>query len=71
MTLEDVLTMRTGLDWNEGDTAYRDLYVSQDWVQHMLDMPMAALPGSQFNYCSGCSHLLSAIVQQTTSMNSA
>jgi len=69
MTLEDVLTMRTGLDWNEGDPAYRDLYVSPDWVQHMLDMPMEAAPGSQFNYCSGCSHLLSAILQQTTGMN--
>jgi CubicO group peptidase (beta-lactamase class C family) len=69
MTLEDVLTMRTGLDWDEGDTAYRDLYISPDWVQHMLDMPMVAPPGSQFNYCSGCSHLLSAILQQTTGMN--
>jgi CubicO group peptidase (beta-lactamase class C family) len=69
MTLEDVLTMRTGLDWNEGDTAYRNLYMSPDWVQHMLDMPMAAPPGSQFNYCSGCSHLLSALLQQTTGMN--
>ena len=30
---------------------------------------MAAAPGSQFNYCSGCSHVLSAILQQTTGMN--
>jgi CubicO group peptidase (beta-lactamase class C family) len=69
MTLEDVLTMRTGLDWIEGDSAYRELYVSRDWVQHMLDMPMEAPPGSWFNYCSGCSHLLSAILQQTTGVN--
>jgi CubicO group peptidase (beta-lactamase class C family) len=69
MTLEDVLTMRTGLDWDEGDIAYHELYISPDWVQHMLDMPMVAAPGSQFNYCSGCSHLLSAILQQTTGMN--
>ena len=61
--------MRTGLDWDEGDPAYRDLYMSPDWVQHMLDMPMAASPGSEFNYCSGCSHLLSALLQQTTGMN--
>ncbi len=69
MTLEDVLTMRTGLDWQEGDPAYRALYVSPDWVKYMLDEPMVAAPGSQFNYCSGCSHLLSAILQQTTDMN--
>ena len=69
MTLDDVLTMRTGLDWDEGDTAYNTLYRSKDWVQYMLDLSMEAAPGSQFNYCSGCSHLLSAIVQQTTGKN--
>jgi CubicO group peptidase (beta-lactamase class C family) len=68
MTLEDALTMRTGLDWQEEDAAYRDLYVSADWVKYMLDRPMAQAPGTHFNYCSGCSHLLSAIVQQSTGM---
>jgi CubicO group peptidase (beta-lactamase class C family) len=69
MTLDDTLTMRTGLDWTEGDRAYRSLYVSPDWVKYMLDEPMVTAPGSQFNYCSGCSHLLSAILQETTEMN--
>lgn len=69
MTLEDVLTMRSGLDWQEGDAAYGAMYRSPDWVQFMLDKPMVLPPGSQFNYCSGCSHLLSAIVQQTTGKN--
>jgi CubicO group peptidase (beta-lactamase class C family) len=35
MTLENVLTMSTGLDWIEGDPAYFQLYSSPDWV-HML-----------------------------------
>ena len=26
MTLDDMLTMRTGLDWQEGDPAYRAMY---------------------------------------------
>ena len=69
MTLEDVLTMRSGLDWQEGDPAYRAMYVSPDWVKSVLDKPMAAPPGSQFNYCSGCSHVLSAVLRQTTGMN--
>ncbi|MBI5567339.1 MAG: serine hydrolase [Chloroflexi bacterium] len=69
MTLEDVLTMQSGLDWQEGDPAYQAMYGSADWVKFMLDKPMAVPPGSQFNYCSGCSHLLSAIVQQTTGLN--
>jgi CubicO group peptidase (beta-lactamase class C family) len=69
MTLEDVLTMRSGLDWQEGDPAYVAMYRSADWVKYVLDKPMAASPGSQFNYCSGCSHLLSAILQKATGMN--
>jgi len=69
MTLEDVLTMRSGLDWQEGDPVYAAMYRSPDWVKFVLDTPMAVAPGSQFNYCSGCSHLLSAILQQATGMN--
>lgn len=69
MTLDDLLTMRSGLDWQEGDTAYNALYLSRDWVQFVLDEPMAQAPGSAFNYCSGCSHVLSAIVQQSTGQN--
>jgi CubicO group peptidase (beta-lactamase class C family) len=69
MTLDDVLTMRTGLDWEEGNPAYRDLYISPDWLEYMLDKPLDSAPGTQFNYCSGCSHVLSAIVQETTGTN--
>lgn len=69
MTLEDLLTMRSGLDWQEGDPVYGAMYRSPDWVQFVLDKPMAQPPGSRFNYCSGCSHILSAILQQTTGMN--
>jgi len=69
MTLEDVLTMRSGLDWKEGDPVYGAMYYSLDWVKFVLDKPMILPAGSQFNYCSGCSHLLSAILQLTTGMN--
>lgn len=69
MTLEDVLTMRSGLEWREGDAAYGELYRSQDWVQYMLDKPMVSPPGTEFNYCTGCSQLLSAILKETTGMN--
>lgn len=69
MTLEDLLTMRSGLDWQDGDAAYRALYQSSNWVKYVLDKPMVQPPGSQFNYCSGCSHLLSVILKQSTGMN--
>lgn len=68
MTLEDVLTMRTGLDWDEGDAAYRALWTSPDWVEFMLDKPMVEDPGRTWNYCSGCSHLLSAFIEKAAGM---
>lgn len=73
MTLEHLLTMSSGLEWPESGTPYTTLdnpYVrmmrSPDWVQFVLDRPMAEQPGATFNYNSGTSHLLSAIVQKTT-----
>ena len=69
MTLEHLLTMTAGLDWEEGTPTYMAMYRSQDWVSYVLDAPMVAEPGDQFVYCSGCSHVLSAIIQQATGMN--
>ena len=66
MTLDNLLTMTSGLDWTEGDPAYYKLVSSPDWVKFMLDRPMIEEPGQRFNYCSGCSFVLSAIVQKTT-----
>ena len=69
MTVDDLLTMRSGLDWQEGDPAYRAMYQSADWVKYVMDEPMAQAPGTTFNYCSGCSHVLSAILKQATGVN--
>jgi CubicO group peptidase (beta-lactamase class C family) len=69
MRLEDLLTMRAGLDWDEGMPAYQELMASRDWVGYVLDKPMDAEPGSQFNYCSGCSHVMSAIIKEATGKN--
>jgi CubicO group peptidase (beta-lactamase class C family) len=69
MRVRDLLTMTSGLDWVEGNPTFQAMYSSRDWVKFMLDLPMAGDPGSEFLYCSGCSHILSAIVQQTTGQN--
>ncbi len=68
MTIEHLLTMTSGLEWLEGDPIYQQLWSSGDWGQFVLDRPMAAEPGSQFNYNSGCSHVLSAIVAERSGM---
>ncbi len=42
---------------------------SDDWVQYILDKPMERDPGTQWDYNSGASHLLSVILQNKTGMN--
>jgi CubicO group peptidase (beta-lactamase class C family) len=73
MKLEHLLTMTDGLDWvrkdirltSSGDTT-PEMTQSSDWVQFTLDRRMAEEPGTRWNYNSGASHLLSAIIQETT-----
>jgi CubicO group peptidase (beta-lactamase class C family) len=75
MTLEHVLTMTTGLDWNEWNNSYADptnmynqMFGSPNPIQFFLDLPMVHEPGEQWMYTTGASHLLSAIIQETTGM---
>lgn len=69
MTLEDVLTMRSGLTWTDDDQTLTAFYSAADPIQYMLDLPMASQPGADFNYCSGCSHLLTTLVGKATGQN--
>jgi CubicO group peptidase (beta-lactamase class C family) len=73
MTLENLLTMTTGLDCRDSYlyqfVGLSQMEYSEDWVKHVLDLPMVAEPGSRFEYCNGASFLLSAIIQETSGMN--
>lgn len=69
MKLEHLLTMTSGLGWQDEDPVFGEMYRSQDWVAYVLNKPMLEQPGSHFNYCSGCSHILSAVIQQATGKN--
>ena len=71
MTLKDLLTMQTGFDFisKPEDTMWEMTLTADDWVQFTLDLPMQEEPGTFFAYCSPGSHLLSAVVQQTTGMS--
>lgn len=41
---------------------------SDDWVQYFLDLPMSEAPGEKYEYCSGASFILGAIIQKVTEM---
>ncbi len=71
ITIEDMLTMRSGFSWDEADYSRPDndyilMYASPNPIQYVLDKPMASAPGSTWIYNTGCSHLLSAIIDNTT-----
>ncbi|MHA1906041.1 MAG: serine hydrolase domain-containing protein [Candidatus Thorarchaeota archaeon] len=65
ITIWDLLTMTSGLSWEENSdpTAMK---VTNDWIQYVLDRPMLRDPGTYFEYNSGAAHLLSAILQNVT-----
>lgn len=72
ITLLDLLTMRSGLDWEE-DLPYNDprngssaMEACDDWIQFVIDRPMAFDPGTHFAYSSGVSQLLGYIFQRVT-----
>jgi hypothetical protein len=72
MTLRHVMTMTAGLAWTE-DVPYDDprsdsslMEATDDWVQYVIDKPMAAEPGKVFNYSSGVSELLAHIFLKET-----
>lgn len=73
LTLEHLLMMGSGLDCRDSYlynwSGLNEMRATDDWVQHMLDLPMIAEPGKHFEYCNGGSYLLAAILQQTTSIS--
>ena len=78
ITLEHLLTMSAGFRWDEWSTEYGHpqndvtmLANSGDWILHMLELPMAHDPGTDFTYNSGCSVLLSGIIENRTGQTTA
>jgi len=70
MTVEDLLTMRSGLTCI-AEPAEITLFAMQaepDWVQFTLDLPMSEAPGTRFVYCGPNCHLLSAMIKETTGL---
>ncbi len=75
MTLRHLLTMTAGVEWDEHSMSYSSLenpigqmYRSTNPPKYFLDRPMAATPGDVWVYNSGCSLLLSHILNRTTGM---
>ncbi len=75
MTLWHLLTMTTGLKWNE-DYPYSDprntfaiMAVDPNWVQFTMDRPMSGEPGESFQYNSGATLILGHIFNKATGID--
>lgn len=75
MTLEHLLTMRSGMEWDEWSAPFTSpendvwhLYAGPDGLQYALNLSMVAEPGTLWHYNTGVSHILSGIIQETTGM---
>jgi CubicO group peptidase (beta-lactamase class C family) len=61
ITIYHLLTMSSGLSEKGGQIGS-----AKHWVKFMLDKPLEHTPGEIFQYSSGSSHLLSAIIHKVT-----
>jgi len=71
ITLKDLLTMRSGIEWDENN--YEDaqnscvlLEADNEWISFVLNQPMDAIPGTIFEYNSGASVLLGKLLRACT-----
>ena len=68
ITIEHLLGHVSGIYWREwsGGPMFRQLSSSENWLEFVFSQPMEAAPGTFFNYTTGGSHLLAAIIQEAT-----
>jgi len=73
VTLEHVLTMTAGLEWNEMTVPYTDpkndevqMSSVKDPVQHVLSRPLHDKPGAVWSYNGGLTQVLGGVVTQVT-----
>ena len=65
ITIEDLLTMRSGLQ-TTSNRNYGAWVLSGNWVRHALSRPLISAPGTEMEYSTGNTHLLSAILTKAT-----
>ena len=74
ITIRHLLTFTAGFDWPEWGERFGfvdHLIYSKNWVDFILNRPMASTPGKQSAYNTGASHLLSAILQKASGVTTS
>jgi CubicO group peptidase (beta-lactamase class C family) len=75
MTLEHLLTMTSGLEWNEMALSYGNtrndlvqLFLVSDPIDYILAKPVADEPGTEWYYNGGGTNLLGEVIRETTGL---
>lgn len=71
INIEDLLTIRSGLQWDEGFDAFSNWWIYNISLDYVLKKPLVSLPGTDFEYSSGNVQLLSAVIQNKTGMKTS
>ena len=70
ITIRHLLTMTSGLKWNEnGLNSMFTFFVSKKIVKRVLKLSLVNESGTTFNYNTGLTHLLSAIITKAAEMS--
>lgn len=72
ITIRHLLTMSSGLPWRElgyTSTDFGSWVTSDDQIMWILDKPLFDPPGEYWNYNTGASHILSAILTSATDLS--
>ncbi len=75
ITIEHLLTMTTGMEWNE-NVPYTDprnseiqMTSSEDPIEFVLSRPLLSNPGEKWEYNGGTTQLLASIIERATGKN--
>jgi len=75
ITLEHLLCMSSGLQWDEWSSSYEDpandvvaLFHEDDPIAYILSKHMTNSPGDEFHYNSGGTNVLGAVIEKETGM---
>jgi len=67
--IRQLLTMTSGLEWDEFGGDNSASLLSGDLLKYVLNKELVEEPGAVFNYNTGSTHILSAIISATTGMS--
>ncbi len=73
LTLDHLLTMSSGIDWNDAETSYYEpqndmnrIFNNSDPTRYMLAKPLVWTPGNQFEYQNVNTNILGEIVRRAS-----